>query len=631
MKSNTLIKVLSVNLLITICLFSLNMCIKTDKSESVLEFFNEFFSTKVGLGNTSKKYKSNNQFDSAEEAVKLESEFLRSKKNRDSPSGTVPSGTAPSVVPSSNTEQDKLKSNFQFEDWLRISSVLFKNRNKFPQQILPDGKEVNLEVDANYFRINESFIIGNKDPNKPGHPLNFWFRLTSDKLYYTQDKLDYNILGSISYTDVKKNSNDQQNCLTVFEHSDEWLICAADSNKKMHIYCAIKKNFGEDYLPSECLSLGKTSDVDMSQLNSINKPNTLSIEDKVMQPIILIPLPSKSCNQNWDYVNNGNDWECTCKEGLEQSPVNLPETSQAIHSPVSPYFHYEEVSHVNKVTTIDGMLEHGKNMNIEYFKGALRIFHPNFGKIVTLDGAVYVAEEIVFHTPSEHTIDGKRLDMEMQIIHYGQTKGDISKQVVLSFLFQKTPGVYNKFIDDVDFFSLPNPSATIREITNNLFIPKIFYSSTSEDIPVMKPFSFYTYQGSLTFPPCTERTIHYVASEPIPIGSAPIKLFKEAIQQPDMQDQNTGKVISGGDEVNNYRETQPLNDRPVFFFDHKKYCDLPLDVPKKPRVALPKGHYEKINKKVTEYLWVTGSDPSGIPGTFVVGEAEAKGSEEFQA
>ena len=49
------------------------------------------------------------------------------------------------------------------------------------------------------------------------------------------------------------------------------------------------------------------------------------------------------------------------------------------------------------------------------------------GKIVTLDGAIYVAEEIVFHTPSEHTIQGKRFPLEVQIIHYGQSKGDIAK------------------------------------------------------------------------------------------------------------------------------------------------------------------------------------------------------------
>jgi carbonic anhydrase len=271
---------------------------------------------------------------------------------------------------------------------------------------------------------------------------------------------------------------------------------------------------------------------------------------------------------------------------------------------------------------MDGQVKAMEHLKIKFFAGALRIFHPNLGKIVTLDGAVYVAEEIVFHTPSEHTIDGKRFDMEMQVIHYGQTSGDIAKQVILSFLFQKKAGVYNKFMEDVDFFDLPNPLYLERAITNNLFIPKVLYNSDDTDIPVMQPFSFYTYQGSIPFPPCTERTIHYVASEPIPIASAPLELMREALRTPDMQDQTSGNIYQSGDTMENYRQTQPLNNRAVFFYDKEKYCGSkdPLKVE-----VRRQGHYEKVPQKSTEFFFVTGNQPSGLPGAFVVDEAEAKG------
>ena len=81
-----------------------------------------------------------------------------------------------------------------------------------------------------------------------------------------------------------------------------------------------------------------------------------------------------------------------------------------------------------------------------------------------MDGGVYYAEEIVFHTPSEHTIKGKKYDMEMQVIHYGQSQGDIAKQIVLSFLFEKTPGRYNQFIEDLNVFDLPNPTSPVRDL-----------------------------------------------------------------------------------------------------------------------------------------------------------------------
>jgi len=212
--------------------------------------------------------------------------------------------------------------------------------------------------------------------------------------------------------------------------------------------------------------------------------------------------------------------------------------------------------------------------------------------------------------------------MEMQVIHYGQTKGDIAKQIVLSFLFKKKPGVYNKFIDDVDFFNLPNPFTKERDITNNLFIPKVFYSSDDLNLPMMRPFSFYTYQGSLSFPPCTERTIVYVNSNPIPIGTTAISLFQEALRMPDLQS-NSGDIYVSHISTENYRKTQNQNGRPIFFYDHIKFCGE--DIRNNRKRPKPVGHYEKIKKRAIDYFYVNGESPSGLPGAFVVPEEEAKG------
>jgi len=304
----------------------------------------------------------------------------------------------------------------------------------------------------------------------------------------------------------------------------------------------------------------------------------------------------------------------------EQSPIDLPPRDRAILSPVKPLFQYTEANIRENYSTLEGQIKAGENIKIKYSDNALRIFHKFFGKIVTLDGAVYNAEEIVFHTPSEHTKNGKRYDMEMQVIHYGVTKGDIAKQVVLSFLFKRKPGVYNRLIDDIDFFNLPNPLTLERELTNNIFIPKVFYSAEDEDLPIMRPFSFYTYQGSLPFPPCTERTITYVASKSIKLGSTALELFKEALRMPDLIS-NRGDVVVSNFTDQNYRNAQNLNGRPIFFYDHILYCGP--DPPKK--VIKPRGHYEKVVKEATRYFYVNGEHPSGLPGAFVVSEKEAKG------
>jgi len=274
------------------------------------------------------------------------------------------------------------------------------------------------------------------------------------------------------------------------------------------------------------------------------------------------------------------------------------------------------------LTTIDGSLKSKETLKIELLNHAVKIRHDNFGNLVTLDGSLYTAQEIVFHTPAEHTIDGKHFDMEVQIIHFGQTTGDIAKQVILCFLFEKKPGFYNKFIDDIDFFTLPNPLNPSRDIENKIFIPKIFYSADSTDIAIMKPFSFYTYQGSLTAPPCTERTIVYVAAKPLQLGTTAIQLFEEALRKPDLMAIPSGDIVVSNSLTINNRNTQNRNGRNVFFYDAEN--DLCVEPPKgKPK---REGHYERIDKDLTQYFYVSGPKPSGMPNAFVVSKNEAIGN-----
>lgn len=349
----------------------------------------------------------------------------------------------------------------------------------------------------------------------------------------------------------------------------------------------------------------------------------------ITNPLFIIPSGSPNCNENWNYKENGNDWECQCKEGKAQSPIDLPAKDKATLSPIKPLINFEVIKPEDNFDTIDKINEvkngdqSDSTIKLRYHNEAIKLIAPNLGKIVKIDGSVYLAEEVQFHTPSEHTISGERFDLEMQVIYYGRTQGDIAKQIVLSFLFKKTPGKYNKFIDSLDFYSLPNPTERLRELYNNLYIPNVFYNSDDDEIPVIKPFSFYTYEGSLTSPPCTERTTHYVVSEPIALSSTAIELFREALRKPDTIDSKGNFVVDNSENQNN-RSIQPLNNREVFFFDHSKF-ECPIFQKKKNKQVEPSGHYEKRLKDVTEYFYVNSKEPTGIPGSYVVSESEAKG------
>ena len=490
------------------------------------------------------------------------------------------------------------------EGWLKISSSEFRNLIKFPA-IEINGNKFNIKTDNRNFRINSLFNATKKGAELPKSKLDFYFRLVNNLIYYTINAKDLNMLGTIEIISVKEKTiflPGQELDGLCFQVTDKdninWDMCADDKKTADNFICKIKT------------SLNISCTVNTSNTPSANKT---SLETQIYQPVIVIPIPAKECNSAWDYSLKGNDWECGCSEGIEQSPIDIPEISNIIESAATPYFTFNPMEAKSPVTSIDGELKTEKHFQIKYFKNAIRILHNDIGKIVTLDGSVYIGEEIVFHTPAEHKINGKEFDMEMQVIFYGRSVGDIAKQVILSFLFIQKPGVYNKFLEDLDIFNLPSEASPEKDIKNELYVPKIFYNTDEEMELTVKPFSFYTYQGSLTMPPCSESTIHYVASNPIPIGNVVLQLFKEALKKEN--------VLEEGSLENN-RKTQPLNGRKVFYFDESKFNmgQIPRERPASP---VP-GHYERIRQRKTQFQWINNSDPSRFPGAMVVPQKEVE-------
>lgn len=623
-----------------VCLFLISNSLESKKEITMMEFMNSYYSTDkkasdlidnnyIKEGNEKKEeIATNYSFAQSKETKKKHKKHklkLKSRKNkhkdlsfRFKEGGNASAGncTANSelykqILKLNNTNQtefDQSADGINIEGELFVASASFRNRERFPPVMLPNGTVEEIDIDPDMFRVNRQGCETNSCK------LNFWFRLAPElHLYYAATEKDLNVLGAISIKNVVKVGDPLSPTITqcgeafCFEIEDtvdsNWKLCAITWKRAMKWVCAIKKALGIE-------------DATCDQ----KKDNIQIVVKKIKEPIIIIPLPSRHCNDGWNYQKGGHDWECECKDGFEQSPINLPKKEDAIDSPVRPLFAYNEVSARAPYNTVDGTLTENVPLKIKIFEGALRIFHHNLGKVTTIDGAVFYAEEIIFHTPAEHTLNGKKYDMEIQIVHYGQTKGDISKQLVLSFLIEKKPGVYNQFFDDIDMFNLPDAITKEKELNNNIFIPKLFYRSDDTDVPMMKPFSFYTYQGSLTSPPCSERTIMYVAAKPIKLSTTTVQLFQEALRVPDLVDKN-GNIMTTDWLPNSSRLIQPSNGRPVFFYDHVKYCG-PDPMPKKP---VPKGHYEKVIQKATNYFYVNGDKPSGLPGAFVVAEHEAKG------
>lgn len=502
------------------------------------------------------------------------------------------------------------------EEWFSVSSSEFYNIKRFPPIKTPDGKTQTILTNGLDFRLNSA--VNCTDAARPVDERLFWFRLSNNSLYYSATKTDINILGYITVTDIYDvdHNNDisglkEYFCFTTKDELyKEWKVCTETKETRNKWFCLIKYYLGRAEESDMCFGIPQD-------------PNAPDVPPKVIKkPIIMVPLPSPTCNLDWDYEQHGDDWVCDCKDGVEQSPIDLPAVMGAMETQIKPVFVYYDTDAINQYSTLEGVMQANNKLQIYNTENMIHILHHNLGRITTVDGAIYQAQEITFHTPANHKIDGKEFAMEMSIIHFGITKGDIGKQVVLSFVFEAMPGVYNSFLEDLDYFNLPDPVTKKRDLARNLYLPKILYESNEDvnKIPIMRPFSFYTYSGSLPFPPCTERTINYVASKPLRTSNTIITLFKEALRMPDLKSK-TGEIFPSNKLPQSNRNIQQLNGRPVYWYNHNKNCG-PDPVPIPPKRS---GHYEKVLNKGTQYFYVNGPEPSGLPGAFVVSEKEAKG------
>ena len=508
---------------------------------------------------------------------------------------------------SNETIVDLTKPSGVLEDWLSIASSTFGNKRRYPDIALSNGNVVNVQQGEGHKRINENFKKAKKSGARTQY--DFYTKMKSKYLFYSTDKDDINIIDSI-YVKKIQNINNNDLCFNIESSSeDNFVLCGKDKATKLKWLCSIQQLLNDPMNP-EC-PLPKT----VSNDTAVNTTSTVKVRKNLKQ-MIIIPTPSPHCNENWNYLKHGEDWECQCKEGQEQSPIDLPIIEKSSPIKEAPFFNYFYLKPSNDSMT---------RMLYEPNGGYLKIVNnmKSFGKVVFTNGAVYEAKEILIHTPSEHTINGKYYDMEVQIIHYGVSKGDIDKQVSLSFLFKSKPGVLNKFFEKLDYYNLPNPIDQSKFINNELFIPHLLDLNDDDDSISMKSFSFYQYNGSLSLPPCTERTTVLVASEPIEMSSTTIALFKEALRVPDTINEN-GQVFLGDlEEKFSNRAIQQLNGREVEYYNHLKY-GCPEFIQKKKLKKRIQGHYEKRTVDSTEYFYVNGNKTSGIPGALVVPEQEAK-------
>jgi carbonic anhydrase len=228
---------------------------------------------------------------------------------------------------------------------------------------------------------------------------------------------------------------------------------------------------------------------------------------------------------HWSYTEEGGPagWASltpvysSCGNGKIQSPINLISgTSQGTSSWLIDYGTTK--LHIAHNEHVDELINNGHTIQVT----------PQDGSSITYNGKVYHLKQFHFHTPSEHTLNGKHAPMEMHFVH----QSDDKNLAVIGVFVRE--GKDNKTFDQLVKY-LPNQPGE-----------KMTHDSVNIDIAlhIPKTLSAYHYVGSLTTPPCTEDVQWLVLKEHSTMSKEQIAAFSSRIKK-------------------NNRPTQPLNERKI--------------------------------------------------------------------
>jgi carbonic anhydrase len=200
-----------------------------------------------------------------------------------------------------------------------------------------------------------------------------------------------------------------------------------------------------------------------------------------------------------------------CSSGKKQTPIALASATAAEYDigEIKIESQYQAVEVENNGHTVVAFVEDGN------VRGG-----PMFSE-------EYKLLQFHWHTPSEHTLNGKTYPLELHFVHQRVATGDLA---VVGLLFDL--GGHNAWL--ADFFDhLPEEEGHIVNLTS--VNP---YGVLPEDL------SYMHYSGSLTTPPCSEGLKWIVLNEVATLSQTQLDQFKAVFEF-------------------NSRPMQPLNGRPV--------------------------------------------------------------------
>lgn len=213
------------------------------------------------------------------------------------------------------------------------------------------------------------------------------------------------------------------------------------------------------------------------------------------------PAPDKPAPAHWGYKGEADParWGqldpsyAACQRGHFQSPIDLHAVARRLARPLVLDYRPDRLRMVNNGHTV-------------------QVQHAG-GSTLTIDDRIYTLSQYHVHSPSEHTIDGRRFALELHFVHT-HPSGDLA---VLGVLVDEgeEQGAEAQAIGKV-WQHLPGHKGDS------------FAGDVTVDPRDLLPDSLehYQYHGSLTTPPCTESVDWSVLARPLTMSAAHVEAFR---------------------------------------------------------------------------------------------------------